>query len=71
MGDMEKVRRGLALLIGGVVAYLVGGLVETHATVDLSYITLVLMLGGIIAALVGLVWLLVGLWRGDRTKIKA
>lgn len=68
MSAMEKARRGLALLIGGVVSYLVGGIVETHATADLSYITLVLMLGGIIAALVGLVWLLVGLWRGDRTK---
>ena len=62
---MEKVRKGLALLIVGLVAFIAGVVVVVSMPDLTGNITLALLGGGAGAFVVGLVWVVTGLWRGS------
>ena len=62
---MEKVRKGSALLIVGLVAFLAGVVVVVSMPDLTGNITLALLGGGAGAFVVGLVWVVTGLWRGS------
>ena len=68
--QMERVRRGIALLLVGAVAYALALLLANDWRVDgvTDSMVPVLALCGMIAAVVGFVWLVLGLWQGDRQK---
>ena len=67
---MERVRKGIALLLAGAVAYALALLLANDWRVDgvTDSMVPVLALCGMIAAVVGFVWLVLGLWQGDRQK---
>ena len=67
---VERVRRGIAFLLTGAVAYALALLLADEWRVDgvTDSMVPVLALSGIIAAVVGFVWLVLGLWHGDRQK---
>jgi hypothetical protein len=65
---VERVRRGVALLLVGTGAYALALLLANQWRVDgvTDSMVPVLAFSGIVAAVVGLVWLVLGLWQGDR-----
>ncbi len=65
---MERVRRGVAFLLVGVVAYALALLLANPWRVDglTDSMVPVLALSGVVTAVVGFVWLVLGLWQGDR-----
>jgi len=67
---MERVRRGVALLLVGALGYALAVLLANAWRVDGVTDSMVPVLGlsGMIAAIVGFVWLILGLWHGDRQK---
>lgn len=68
MSRMNTVRKGVALLLLGVVLYVLGWRLDTvAATEDLAATA---RLGGVAFGLVGLVWVLRGLWRNDSAEVE-
>jgi drug/metabolite transporter (DMT)-like permease len=67
---VERVRRGVALLLVGTVAYALALLLANQWRVDgvTDSMVPVLAFSGIVAAVVGIVWLALALWQGDRGK---
>jgi drug/metabolite transporter (DMT)-like permease len=65
---MERVRRGIAMLLAGAVAYALAFLLANDWRVDgvTDSMVPVLALSGLVAVIVGFVWLVLGLWQGDR-----
>ena len=63
-------RRGIALLLVGVVSYALALLLANAWRVDglTDSMVPVLAVSGIVAAVVGFVWLVRGLWLGDQQK---
>jgi membrane associated rhomboid family serine protease len=68
---MERVRRGVALLLVGALAYGLAVLLANAWRIDGVTDSMVPVLGlsGMVAAVVGFVWLVLGLWHGDRQPV--